>query len=249
MTERWRALADQLQSRIGPSGFEVLGAVTVGAHNDTLEEHLAGYRLPEPDGAGSLVLVIGNTKRLWPLFMRAYEDASLSAEANPIDRYTSSKLDLAVAEVAGAFGVASALRYTFDAVPRAVAVQRLTILAGVAEQSPVGLLVHPEFGPWFSLRAAAVFGLPGPAGAVPPATCSRCSTRPCLAAKDRVHTATGGVYTRESFDAYWQLWLGMRESCPVGAQARFSEQQTRYHYLKRLEILHEQPSEHPPSQG
>lgn len=239
MTERWQELREQLASRIGPPGFEIFGAATVGEYNRTLEENLSGYRLPEPDGEGSLVLVIGNTRRLWPLFLRAYADGPLSSETDPVDAYASSKLGAAVTEIAAAFAVTSALRYTFDPVPHAVAVQRLTILAGVAEQSPVGLLVHPEYGPWFSLRAAAVFGLPGPAGAAPPATCSRCSDKPCLPARERVHTATGGIYSRESFDAHWRLWLEMREACPVGAQARFTEQQTRYHYLKQLDILRE----------
>jgi len=97
--------------------------------------------------------------------------------------------------------------------------------------------VHSEFGPWWSLRAAVVFGTVGPDAGAPPATCSRCEARPCLPARERVEAATRGSYTRESFLAHWPLWLAMREACPLGRSARFGAQQVRYHYLKQLDVL------------
>jgi hypothetical protein len=237
-TAVWREVATRLSSAIAPAGFDVMGAAQVGVYNRTLDEKLSGYRLPELAGERSLVLVLGNTRRMWPLFMRAFRER-LRSEEHPVDAYARHELTRAVAEVAGGLNIAGDLRFTFEQAPRAVAVQRLAILTGVAEQSPVGLLVHPEHGPWFSFRAAAIFSTEGPEAQRAPITCSACDTKPCLAAREKVDLATGGVYTRESFDAHWRLWLGMREACPVGTPARFGEQQIRYHYLKRREVLEE----------
>lgn len=239
MSEPWEDLKAQLAQRLEGAGFDIFGAATVGAYNQTLDENFQGYRLPEPSGEDSLVLVIGNTRRLWPMFLRAYAAAPLSSDAHPLDAYTRSELARAVDEVADAFKVESALRYTFDPLPRAVAAQRLTVLTGAAEASPVGLLIHPSYGPWFSLRAAAVFGVAGPKVSAPPAICSVCVDKPCIQALERVKAATGGIFNRETFEAHWKLWLAMREACPVGEGARFSEQQIRYHYLKNVSILQE----------
>jgi cyanocobalamin reductase (cyanide-eliminating) / alkylcobalamin dealkylase len=235
----WPDVRAELAARIEAPGFELLGAVNVGAYNETLDAALDGHRLPElePCSAQSLVLVIGNTRRLWPSFLDAYRTTALAREAQPLDAYTRWHLEEAAGAVARAFELSFALRFTFDPVPRAVAIQRLVTLAGVAEPSPVGLCVHPEYGPWFSLRAAAIFGVPGPAPSSPPATCSQCTTRPCLVRRDELITATGGEYSARTFEAHWPLWLAMREACPVGRDARYSEQQVRYHYLKQLETL------------
>ncbi len=162
MSEPWEDLQAELAQRLEAPGFDIFGATTVGAYNQTLDENFQGYRLPEPAGEDSLVLVIGNARRLWPVFLRAYVTPPLCAERHPIDAYTRVELSRAVNAVSSAFEVESALRYTFDPLPRAVAAQRLTVLAGAAESSPVGLLIHPDYGPWFSLRAAAVFGVAGP---------------------------------------------------------------------------------------
>jgi len=234
----WKELATVFASAIEPAGFDVLGAAQVGAYNRTLDDALRGYRLPELVGERSLVLVLGNTRRMWPLFLRAYRER-WHGEENPVDAHARHELTRAVAHVATVLGIQGELRFTFEQAPRAVAVQRLAILAGVAEQSPVGLLVHPEHGPWLSFRGAAVFALEGPDDRPAPITCSACDEKPCLAAREAVDRATGQVYTRETFDAHWRLWLGMREACPVGAQARFSDQQIRYHYLKQRAILEE----------
>jgi hypothetical protein len=36
----------------------------------------------------------------------------------------------------------------------------------------------------------------------------------------------------------WQLWLKVRDTCPVGKSSRYSEEQIRYHYIKSLDLLH-----------
>ncbi|HVW29743.1 MAG TPA: hypothetical protein VHC69_30475 [Polyangiaceae bacterium] len=233
----WTDVTSALATLVRPVGFEVLGAVDVGAYNRTLEPEHEGFRLPEVRDERDLVLVIGNTRRLWPLFLEAYATTKLRSEAHPLDAYSRLRIGAAVSRLASELGLRHALRYSFDPAPRGVAISRLATLSGIGEASPVGLCIHPEYGPWFSLRAAVVFDVEGPAPRAAAPTCSACSTRPCLAAREEVLKTCGGVFDRPTFLAHWQTWLAMRDACPIGKAARYSELQIRYHYLKDRAIL------------
>lgn len=237
-------ITEALASELASPGFELLGCVAVDAYNAALEEPLASYRLPDLGVAQALVVLVGNTRALWPRFLAAYASTSLGRELHPLDAYSRLHIGPAAARVADRFGVAHALRYSFDPVPHAVAVQRLAVVSGAAEASPVGLCVHPVHGPWFSLRAALVFAVDGPPARVAPPTCSRCVERPCIAARARAIAASGvpaEQITCEIFTAQWPAWLAVRDACPIGRAARYSDQQIRYHYAKQLRTLSEPP--------
>lgn len=236
-------ITDALEEELSSPGFELLGCVAVDAYNAALEDGLASYRLPDLALPGALVVLVGNTRRLWPRFLEAYARTALRDEPHPLDAYSRLHIGGAAARVAERFGRAHALRYSFDPLPQAVAVQRLAVVSGAAEASPVGLCVHPVHGPWFSLRAALVFDIEGPPARAAAATCSRCSDRPCVPARERAIAASGvpaAAITREHFAAQWPAWLAIRDACPIGRDARYSDQQIRYHYEKDLRTLSEQ---------
>jgi hypothetical protein len=235
----YRHVTDELAKRLDAAGFEVLGAVHVGAYNQTLPAQLEAYRLPSLRSDHDAVLVIGNTRRLWPLFLHAYETDGLRAEAHPLDAYSRQHIGKAAAVVAEDLGTRHAVRYSFDPPPNTVAISRLASLAGVAEASPVGLCVHPDYGPWFSLRAAVVFDVQGPSVTPSRPTCSACTSRPCLPARDELLRTCGSSYDRRAFLENWRTWLAMRDACPVGRSVRYSDQQVRYHYLKDRAALTE----------
>lgn len=231
------ALQNALSARIYDAGFDVLGAARIADYHRVLGPDHPGFRIADFDSDRSLVLLLGNTRRLWRPFLRAFRGTALGAEPHPIDAYTRAQIEPAVAALGHEHGVRSAVRYAFSGQPRAVAMQRLAVATGY-ELGPVGLCVHPEHGPWISLRAAVVFEVEGPSERAATPTCSSCTSRPCLAARDRVVAlAAERGLTKASFDANWQDWLAMRDACVLGKQARFSEQQIRYHYLKDLTVL------------
>lgn len=233
-------VAAAVAAELAAPGFDVFGGVAVDAYNAALEPGLEGYRLPDLGCARALVLLVGNTRRLWPLFLGAYRGSALGEERHPLDAYSRAHIGAAARRTAERFGVAHALRYSFDPVPQTVAVQRLAVLAGVAEASPVGLCVHPQHGPWLSLRAAVIFGVDGPPAGASVPTCSRCEDRPCLPARDRAITACGvppAQITSDHFTATWREWLAIRDACPIGRAARYGLQQIEYHYTKDLRIL------------
>lgn len=232
-------IVSALESQLTPSGFDVLGATNVEAYNRTLGPEQGDFHLPQVRDERDLVLVVGNTRRLWPLFLEAYRATWLWKEAHPLDAYSRLHIGGAVTRMANEFDLRHALRYSFDPAPHGVAISRLATVAGVGEASPVGLCIHPDYGPWFSLRAAVVLDVEGPAPRAATPTCSACTTRPCIAARDEMLKQIGEVFDHATLLANWRIWLTMRDACPVGIAARYTEQQIRYHYVKDRSILDE----------
>ncbi len=230
-------IEDALSSRLSPAGFDLLGAVSIGVYNRALGPEQHEYRLSELHGARDVAFVIGSTRKIWPLFIHAYATTSVGEEPHPFDNYTRRCVGNAAAAVANEFGVRQAVRYSFDRAPEAVAIQRLATFSGAAELGPIGLCVHPTHGPWFSLRAAVVFDVPGPPARTPRPTCSECAERPCLVARDDMLRTSKGVLDPSTFHVHWRSWLAMRDACPLGAEARYGDDQVRYHYLKERSIL------------
>jgi methylmalonic aciduria homocystinuria type C protein len=233
----WTQARQLLSEQLAPLGFEVLGAVASSAYNVSLDDTLAAYRIPLPLGDASVAFVVGNTKRLWPLFLEAFASTSLGDEAHPLDAYSRRHITAAAAHVAGTLGVAHETRFSFDPPPNTVAIQRLTALAGAAELSPIGLCVHPTYGPWLSLRAAVVLALPGPAASASAPTCSSCVARPCMGPREKVMAMGAAGVSRELLAEHWETWLAMRDACPLGRGHRYGDTQIRYHYLKDRTLL------------
>lgn len=78
--------------------------------------------------------------------------------------------------------------------------------------SPIGLLIHPQYGLWHAYRAALLFAasIELPARATQPAPCKTCAQRPCLPAR------ISGV------DA-------ARRACPAGREFAYGDGQAAFH--------------------
>ena len=116
--------------------------------------------------------------------------------------------------------------------------RQLGEMAGFGVISPViGHLLHPEFGPWVSLRAAIVCGgAPfGPVDAAPLADFEPCNVckRPCVAA------CPAGVYDDADRPALvrcadWRIAGGCEgrceslRACPIGAEHRYSPEEEAF---------------------
>jgi len=233
----WMHARELLSARVSPFGFEVLGAVASDVYNDALEPQHAPYRISGLGDGPTVALVVGNTRRLWPLFLEAFETTPLADEPHPLDAYSRQHIGGAAADIARTIGVQHLVRFSFDPPPNTVAIQKLAALAGAAEQAPIGLCIHPTYGPWFSLRAAVVLALPGPSATSSAPTCSSCTRRPCLGPREKVMEMGAAGVSRELLAEHWLTWLAMRDACPIGREARYSDPQVRYHYLKERSLL------------
>lgn len=215
-TDDWRGLVRTVAARLAPVGIDIV-------HPYSTAWIEGGAR----DGLG---LLIGNTRALWEPFVAACRaDARLAVAADPLERYCETRIGAAltalpVAAVGWAHGPAPHLP-----------IQQLAVRSGLAALSPVGLCIHPTYGPWFALRASVTLDCAGPAGDPAPATlrCADCA-HACVPPFERARVAQVG---RAGIADTWPLWLSVREACPVGREHRYGEAQIRYHYAADRSVL------------
>ncbi len=212
-----------VSERLAGTGLDLLAPLAMGAYNRAVSEPL---RLPAGDDR--LALVVGNTRVLWPLFLKVFRRQSdLQRTSDPLDRYVEQALaraldGLPVLDVRGAH----------EPPPRRVAIQRAADLAGMASLSPAHLSVHPIYGPWIALRALVVLDMPTSAGpAWPAAPCWEGCGRPCLEALQKA-LEVGWDPKRT-----WRAWVAIRDACPRGRRHRYSEAALRYHYAGDRTVL------------
>lgn len=154
--------------------MNLVGATSVAAYD---ARAAPGRRLAQRAGDGRGIVVVANGGgALWRAFRAA---VPVPAGDDPLDRFTRTAVEDAARDVPGA-----RCHFPFDPTPGALDFQALGALAGLGRPSLVGVLVHPEFGPWIALRAAVV--VPGDVAAPRPADgfdpCPTCVERPCIAA-------------------------------------------------------------------
>lgn len=158
-------------ARLRRAGLNLVGTTTIAAY----DARVAPSRRLEPrapDARG--VLVVGNGG---PDFWHAFREAGDVGGDDPLDRFTRASVDAALDGVA-----VVGRRFPFER--DAPDFQVLAELAGLGRRSLVGVLVHPEYGPWIALRAAVLLAdapaAPRPADGFDP--CPGCVERPCIAA-------------------------------------------------------------------
>jgi cyanocobalamin reductase (cyanide-eliminating) / alkylcobalamin dealkylase len=209
---------DEVAARCAIGGIDLSAVTSAGAYDALVD---VPFRLGAPVDA--TVLVLGNTRALWPHLERFLRDHGPLDD--PVDTYVIHTVHAATADVRDLLDI----RFSHEPPPRRIAIQRLADRAGLAWLSPSHLCVHPTYGPWIALRAAIVLGRP--LIDVPTAATARCEcTTNCLPRLQEA-IAAGEPSNNDEMVAQWHRWLAMRDACPVGREHRYSDEQIRYHYL------------------
>jgi hypothetical protein len=189
-----------------------------------------GDRVPPlPGGAPTATLVLaGNVGgSMWDAFCR-----ERPAGADPLDRWSERMLG----ELAASLGAAVLL--PSDG-PPPHPFQDWALRAEAVHRSPLGILIHPDYGLWHAYRGALCFAerLALPPRDSRPSPCDRCAERPCL------RSCPVGAFTRRGYDdtacadhvssGSGGECLGggclARRACPVGSPHRYGEDQQRFH--------------------
>lgn len=206
-------------------GFDLVMGFDAASYNRSRQAVGNPFRLPTFDCARPLGLIVAHGAALWPVFLRAIRsDERLERSRHPLDEYTE-RVVLEVQQLSDSPSQAFFSHRTSPVIP----IQRIAEVAGLAGISPSHLSVHPRVGPWLGLRAVIVFAAEYEQESAPPFLhpCERCA-RPCLGPFERARARPA---------APWQAWLEIRETCPVGREARYSDPQIRYHYTKDAAAL------------
>jgi hypothetical protein len=216
-----------------------------------LAEHgliLRGGFHPEAEEGGHLagvatLLLVGNAGgAMWRAFAPHIDGAS-----DPLNRWTKRVVE----PIAQEFGARAAYPFGEPHWP----FQRWALRADTVFASPLGILIHPEYGLWHAYRAALVFSerlpIPPRAEAAPP--CESCAAKPCLSACP-VGAFTGGGYDVPTCAAHLASAVSIcvdagchaRNACPVGREWRYPEAQVRFHmaaFARSVALLAKAPRE------
>jgi hypothetical protein len=223
------AIAD-LAAALQRHGMLIRGGFALNAED---EQGLAGFPELAVAGQERMLLLIGNAgPALYDAFFAAGGPAGERAGDHPLDDWTRS----VIAPIAEKFGARAA--FPSDGPPW-LPFQRWAMRGEGLKPSPLGVLIHPEFGLWHAYRAALVFARPVALPLAPKMAhpCDSCADRPCLS------TCPVGAVTETSYavDNCARHVAGRdggpcrgggclaRRACPVGAGHRYPERALAFH--------------------
>lgn len=168
------ALLDGLAARLEPVGLNLIGVAEVRAYDARVPARLRlGPRWP---WARSAIVVGSGGPAFWNAFVAGGRAAA--ASAHPLDAFAERCFEERALELLGDLEPVAV--YPHDASP--VSFVHLAESAGLGVRSLLGVLIRPDFGPWFALRAAALVSAELPPSA-PLAfdPCPSCA-KPCVTA-------------------------------------------------------------------
>ncbi len=216
--DRTEDIENELARRLQPLGLFVFG----------------WFVMPDAPFAGRKAALIGNRAengqhKMWETFRQSPEHDD--GFANPMDRWSERVIGkIAVELEAVALHPFGETLWPF---------QRYAKAATGMQSSPLGLLIHPEFGLWHAFRAILVFHehvvLDVPRK--PIHACDSCDTRPCLSACPVEAFSAEGFLVRNCRS---HLSSGKepdcmsdgcraRAACPVGVP--YPDEQIRFHMM------------------
>lgn len=186
--------------------------------------------LADGDEARTVVLIGNAGPEMWRHFVQSPE--AEDGKPHPVDRWTRRiVVEIAVAHGAGAL-------FPFQGPPY-IPFQRWAMRAEPVFPSPLGMLIHPDYGLWHAYRGALTFSarldLPERRQAASP--CESCADKPCL------HTCPVEAFTADGYDvAACRTHILKpegrhcldggclaRRACPVGRACLYDLGQTAWH--------------------
>ena len=191
-----------------------------------------GFRPESEDGVvgGTLVMVGNAGPAMWAAFAAARD--RYADHANPLDAWIAETVG-AIARDAGGEAL-----FPFGGPPH-LPFQRWAQRAEPVHPSPVGVLIHPDYGLWHAYRAALVFAekLDMPAPDRRPAPCETCADKPCLSACPvgafdgvayDVPACVGHITAADSGNCM-SRGCAARHACPVGREYAYAPAQAAFH--------------------
>ncbi|MGE0117365.1 MAG: ferredoxin [Dongiaceae bacterium] len=184
-----------------------------------------------PDGrVPATLILVGNVgSSLWASFSGSPE--AQDGAPHPLNRWTQR----VVSQIAAEAGAAAL--FPFGGPPY-LPFQRWAMRAEPVAASPLGILIHPDYGLWHAYRGALAFAdrLALPPRVERPRPCDSCADRPCLSA------CPVGAFTARGYDV--PACIGhiagpagaacldgclARRACPVGADFAYDAAQGHFH--------------------
>ena len=186
-----------------------------------------------PEQPARTVVLAGNAgPQMWQAF-----EAARACGGTSLDRWSEEVLS----KLALRLGARAVFPFERPYLP----FQRWAQRAEACHPSPLGLLIHPDYGLWHGYRGALLFAA---AMALPPpderaSPCKACTDRPCLDAcpvdafaEDRYDVPACVRHLSAAPEAAcMDAGCLARHACPVGRAYRYAPRQARFHMRAFLE--------------
>jgi hypothetical protein len=220
----------EVRARLDAAGFDLHGTLAAADYDALVPE---AWKLGACAPGTRGVLIVGHAGRgLWPRFV-ASPEARLARD--PLDAYARRAIGEAAQASTGASVALYSERRGGSYCPLVALAQR----AGLGTPGRVGVLLHPRYGPWISLRALIFSREPlATVGPEPRSPCEGCPA-PCAAAcHGHAVSARDGLdgarcYASRLSLAPCALRCDARLACPVGAEHAYPPEQIAHHYRIR----------------
>ncbi len=212
---------EELADALLPTGLRLRGVVRLEAGQ--------GPQLPNGEPSQTVVLLGNVGGSIWEAFSHWRQDYK---GPDPLDTWSRTVIEPTAAKF-GALAVFPSDRpyHPF---------QQWAMQAEGLAPSPLGILIHPQYGLWHGYRGALIFSeqrAPTPVvqGAHP---CNKCAEMPCVFACPANALAASAFFilgcrdhlaTEEGSTGCLRHGCAARNACPVGAEYRYSPEQLRFH--------------------
>jgi ferredoxin len=173
---------------------------------------------------------------LFDAFLGAPEAAD--GRPDPLDRFTRATLEEAARAALEPLGVAHVELFPFvgeGAGPARTPIpfQRLGRAAGLGGPGPLGLQIHPVYGPWWAYRGLVVVDTDLPAAPAPGDGCAGCAA-PCVeacpaGAVQRSGFVVAACHARRLTAEPCRLSCAARIACVRGPEHRYAEAELAFH--------------------
>ncbi|NEV10177.1 4Fe-4S dicluster domain-containing protein [Rhizobium tropici] len=218
-------MLEQLRAALGVHGVFVRGVVSFGDGEGPL--------LADCTAAQSVVLLGNIGGSIWASFSHWRQLPENAGRPDPLDDWSKTVIQ----------PVASSLGATayFPSDPPWQPFQRWAMQAEGLKASPLGVLIHAEYGLWHGYRGALGFAedlKEAQTTASPPHPCALCVEKPCLTACPAeavtavgfdVQSCRSHLRTREGQAGCMTGGCLARNACPVGADYRYLPAQLAFH--------------------
>ena len=219
-------LIDKVRAALQPHGLFVRGIVSGRTHLDLMPKTDDGIDIQ------TVVLVGPKGGSNWSHFRKWQMGQPDTGGSHPLDNWSKAVLK----PVADLFG--STVWFPSD--PPWQPYQQWAIVAEGLKPSPLGILIHPEYGLWHSYRGALGFDFDLTPIVAPELShaCNTCLEKPCLNTCP-VNAISGNGFDVISCRTHLKSEQGQAECvvtgclarnvCPVGTEWRYNDDQLQFH--------------------
>ena len=260
---RFQAAHRVLANELSRHGFDICHYFLPQWYNDSIFDDGVSVLPPLPNPSPTTAFLVGNTKRLWPIFMDWLEERKKSdgkdaiLKNDPLDTYTVETIGKVVEENKWRFvgdqyespGEPSCdIFWSSDTrEDRLISMQRLASVSGLCYLDEASnMAIHPTFGSWLSFRAAVLFHV-GVVDIVGGEGDNSNQSLPIPVARllSKAEEMNARKFVEKAFDKntpkedVTKCLIAARDSVVLGRdEHRFSDAQLMYHDTKNVKYLY-----------